>query len=198
MKKETVERRRREIFKVALKVFAEKGFDRATLDEMAEHLHISKPAIYLYFKNKELLFLSMFEEKVQILQKRVGTMVTRKLPALDKLRELVIIQVDFFKENRDFFEIMQTMAGHLHTSEHSSIKIKLKENFMKLVQQVQTLIREAVRKGSLKRLDPQLLSFALLGMVQNTMMGYFMSKQTAPLKTLDRDIFELFLKGAGT
>jgi len=44
------------ILDVANKVFAEKGYHEATMDDIAKRLGVSKGAIYLYFSSKEDLF----------------------------------------------------------------------------------------------------------------------------------------------
>jgi len=47
------------ILDVANKVFAEKGYHEATMDDIAKRLGVSKGAIYLYFSSKEDLFEAM-------------------------------------------------------------------------------------------------------------------------------------------
>jgi len=47
------------ILDAANKVFAEKGYHEATMDDIAKHLGVSKGAIYLYFSSKEDLFEAM-------------------------------------------------------------------------------------------------------------------------------------------
>lgn len=44
------------ILDAAAQVFAEKGFSRATMDDIAKKIGVSKGALYLYFKSKEQLF----------------------------------------------------------------------------------------------------------------------------------------------
>ena len=53
------EERPRQILGAALDVFAEKGFARATMDEIAEAAGITKGTIYLYFKSKKDLLLEV-------------------------------------------------------------------------------------------------------------------------------------------
>jgi len=49
---------RQEILDAATRVFAEKGFFSATLDEVAQEAEFSKGTVYLYFSSKDdLLFL---------------------------------------------------------------------------------------------------------------------------------------------
>src|SRR6476646_6272806 len=53
------EARPQEILEAALKVFAEKGFAAARMDEVARRAGVTKGTIYLYFPSKEELFKSL-------------------------------------------------------------------------------------------------------------------------------------------
>ena len=53
------------IAQAAKEVFAERGYQRATLEEIAQRAGMSKATIYLYYKNKDDLFLQVVEERVK-------------------------------------------------------------------------------------------------------------------------------------
>lgn len=59
------EERPRQILGAALDVFAEKGFARATMDEIAEAAGITKGTIYLYFKSKKDLLLEVIRAEME-------------------------------------------------------------------------------------------------------------------------------------
>ena len=56
------EERTRQIIEAATLVFAQKGFDRATMDDIAAAAGINKATIYLYFKNKDALIIAIAEQ----------------------------------------------------------------------------------------------------------------------------------------
>ena len=51
-----------DILQIALKHFANKGYENTTLEDIAKEIDITKPAIYYYFKNKEELYNEIFKE----------------------------------------------------------------------------------------------------------------------------------------
>ena len=53
-----------EILDAALKVFAQKGFAAARMDDIAKAAGVTKGTIYLYFENKEEVFKSLVRETV--------------------------------------------------------------------------------------------------------------------------------------
>lgn len=56
---------RERILAEARKIFAGKGFEAASMHEIARHVGIEKPSLYYFFKNKEQLFGAMVEETWQ-------------------------------------------------------------------------------------------------------------------------------------
>jgi len=54
------EERRNQILDAASEVFAEKGFQKARMDDIAEKASLSKGALYWYFKNKDSIVIQIF------------------------------------------------------------------------------------------------------------------------------------------
>lgn len=59
------ERRRQQIIVAAKRIFSAKGFNKATMEDIAKEAEISPGTIYLYFKNKDELYASL---SIRILQ----------------------------------------------------------------------------------------------------------------------------------
>src|SRR6266536_3475227 len=55
--------RRSEIFRAALAVFSELGYDRATLNDVVERVGVSKGCLYHHFESKEQLFIELLRDK---------------------------------------------------------------------------------------------------------------------------------------
>ncbi|MFC5181192.1 TetR/AcrR family transcriptional regulator [Actinomadura harenae] len=53
---------REQIRRVALELFAEQGYEKTSLREIAERLGVTKAALYYHFKTKEDIIASLFEE----------------------------------------------------------------------------------------------------------------------------------------
>ncbi|MGW1070612.1 TetR/AcrR family transcriptional regulator [Streptomyces aureus] len=53
---------RQRIQDVALELFSEQGYEKTSLREIAEHLDVTKAALYYHFKTKEEILISLFED----------------------------------------------------------------------------------------------------------------------------------------
>ncbi len=197
MKKKTIEKRRKEIYKAAMHIFSKKGFNKATLDEIAEKVKISKPAIYLYFKNKESLFFSMLEEKMISSTKEINTIINSKTTAIEKLKTILKGHVAFITNNIDFFKIIH----QIKLAENINNKSKLHDNFLKQykkkTQLYEIIIKKCIAEKYLKKTDSLFLAFSLQGMVNQNIFRSITYNDTSHFKDLDKKIFDLFIKGAG-
>ena len=79
--------RPQEILEAALGVFAEKGFARTRMEDIARQAGVTKGTIYLYFENKEAVFRSLIRESIgDALGQIVGQVAAFQGPSADLLR----------------------------------------------------------------------------------------------------------------
>ncbi len=79
------EQRQAELLEKAIEVFAERGYQATTMDEIAERAGVSKGMLYIYFKNKEALFGAVF----RWFGKVTGEMVIEALSGIDDEAEQI-------------------------------------------------------------------------------------------------------------
>jgi len=196
VKKETIERRRKEIFEAALEVFAKKGFDKATLDEIAEKLNITKPALYIYFKSKEELFCSMVEDKLKKLGTGLKQIFKAKISSLEKLKKVIEYHINFNKENLDFFKVVHNAKLKIGSDEKTRLRNELLKKYKKYTEKLSSLVQQCINDGHLKKDDKYFYTFALLGMINQNIFGNILFRKEKLIETLDKKVFNLFLKGA--
>ncbi|KPA09155.1 transcriptional regulator, TetR family [Candidatus Magnetomorum sp. HK-1] len=108
------ERRRQQIMVAAKRVFSDKGFSRATMEDIAKEAELSAGTIYLYFKNKDELCASLTLRILQYLQMRVEHVHNEKdLSIEEKVNSLKEALYDVY----EFDPLILRNMFHLHSSE---------------------------------------------------------------------------------
>src|SRR5262245_48815507 len=92
--------KRERILESALRVFASKGFFGAKVSDVAEEAGIADGTIYLYFKSKDDLLISLFEAEMQKVIAQLDTAMRGATDAADKLRRFVTAYFDLVQQNR--------------------------------------------------------------------------------------------------
>jgi AcrR family transcriptional regulator len=102
---------REKIMKVATSLFAKKGFDAATVDEIAAKAKVNKALIYYYFKNKDDLLTKIFDsfmEKGLVRFQELFAKIESKedFDSRGRVGEIMQILLGFMIENEELLRIM--------------------------------------------------------------------------------------------
>lgn len=108
------ERRRQQIIVAAKRVFSEKGFSRATMEDIAKEAELSPGTLYLYFKNKDELYASLSIRILQYLLIRLEHVAKEANASLEtRMESLKKALLDVY----DFDPLVIINMFHLQSSE---------------------------------------------------------------------------------
>jgi AcrR family transcriptional regulator len=100
------EQRKNDIVDAAERIFFKKGHEEATMDDVAEEAELSKGTLYLYFKNKEDLYLAIHLRGNRILYSIFESAVKNETLGIEKTRAIGKAYVEFFNKYPDYFNAM--------------------------------------------------------------------------------------------
>ena len=146
------------VLRTAVQLFLEQGYHRATLNEVAERLNITKPALYNYFRSKEEILFECWALGQERVDEFIAGINNRGGSGLVKLRQLV----HAYAEN---------MADDYGASLVRFDQRDLSEKNRKIVRAGKKGIDRTFRKyitdgiadGSIKPCDPKMTAFAIAG-----------------------------------
>src|ERR1700704_333285 len=81
--------KREAVLRTAVQLFLEQGYHRATLNEVAERLNITKPALYNYFRGKDEILFECWALGQESVDKFIAEINIGGGTALAKLRKLM-------------------------------------------------------------------------------------------------------------
>jgi AcrR family transcriptional regulator len=134
-KKRERERRRQQIMVAAKRVFTDKGFSRATMEDIATEAELSPGTLYLYFKNKDELYASLSLRILQYLTIRLKHVNAE--PFTDAAQRLTALKEAMF-DVYEFDPLILINMFHMQSSE------TLKNLSPKLLNQIETLSRNSL------------------------------------------------------
>ncbi len=98
--------KRDRILKAAVKVFAKNGFHATRVSEVAKAAGVADGTIYLYFKSKEELLVSLFEDRVEKLLAFMRESLPKQKSAPERLRAVIDMQLGLLEGERDLAEVV--------------------------------------------------------------------------------------------
>ena len=186
------ETRRAEILEAAAAVFGEKGFQRATMKDIAARAGIVPGTIYLYFRNKDDLLISIFEERVQRFIQQFQRRLILEENAEAKLRKLVELHLFEMQEHPDLAAVFQLELRQSRHFMSSYPKTDLKGYFDLIGQileegQQQGLFRKDLYLGAAKK--------AFFGAIDETVTSWLLAGQDYDLTHMAGPLADLFTRG---
>jgi AcrR family transcriptional regulator len=151
----------REILERAAELFAERGFAGTTVQDIADALGMSRPALYYYVKSKEVI-LEQLVENLSINDAKVleGIRRRRSGDAVEKLREMAQQLATNAGSNPHQTQILAQSKHHLP----ERIAKLDREAERSIVQSLIWVLEHGMRRGQFRQLDPRTAAFAIVGM----------------------------------
>jgi AcrR family transcriptional regulator len=155
----------------ALSVFAELGYHRATMQQVADRAGVSKGAVYEYFDGKEDLFVSsadtlmraMFEPALQTLEsgpgevhRRLGDFVAQVLAGVEAWNSLCVSVAQVWAE--------------LGAKEESPLRVLMREQYLTSVGRIATVFDAAVKTGEVPPFDTRQAALALIAVLDGALL----------------------------
>lgn len=97
--------RREQLISIGRQLFAERGFDATSIEEVAARARVSKPVVYVHFGGKEGLYAVVVDREVRSLLDRVGAALTAGHPRA-LLEQAALALLDYIEEETNGFRVL--------------------------------------------------------------------------------------------
>ncbi|MEW6326571.1 MAG: TetR/AcrR family transcriptional regulator [Thermodesulfobacteriota bacterium] len=174
------------ILEAASEVFAERGYSGTTIREVARRAGISIGGIYIYFQNKEELYLELTRDQMETFRKH--TEMLRDKEALAALKALIEYHLDYAIKN--------TALISMHIKEYDlEFKKNLKKTFFDSQERLVTdILKKGVMEGIFKDINCEETAEVILFSLRGATMDYLFG-QVSDLKKYGQTLYQLILNG---
>ncbi|TMN21115.1 TetR/AcrR family transcriptional regulator [Lentibacillus cibarius] len=133
----------KQIIEAAVKVIAENGYHASQISKIAKQAGVADGTIYLYFKNKEDILISVFEEKMGQFIEQIAYSISEKVQANDKL--LTLIEMHFRQLTADHHLAIVTQL-ELRQS-NTALRVKINQILKPYLSVIDDIIIEGTEQG---------------------------------------------------
>jgi len=156
------------ILAAGTRLFAEKGFNGASMATLAEMTHIAGATIFYHFKNKEDLFLAVLEGVSSgILTAFQDHFANRSFSSgLEKVETAISFYLDLTSQHEDWFLLLQTNHPHQMAEVNPIYRGHLEAICNCFVDFFEQAIVQGQSDGSIREVPPRHAALILLSMVE--------------------------------
>lgn len=183
-----------EILQAAHHVFAEKGYDQATISDIASAAGVAKGTIYLYYRSKRDVYWAALKNDMLTLRDETRRQLDGAGTIEQKVRAVIATKLQYFEQHRDFFRIYYAELGRSVTR-HTQFQRQIEEIYLEQVHMLGQALQQAVRRRAIRHLRAEATAFAVLDLTRGVIAQRLRGWSSAEL---DDDIaftFDLVWKG---
>ena len=181
--------REREILECAKQVFAERGFHKASINDIIQRANIARGTFYLYFRGKQEVFDSILDEALEELRARI-TRIDVDTPDADppqvQLRQSLIRVMEYVLGDRPLTLIL---LNHKQTPD-VDVAARVDAFFSDITDMIVSSLTYGISAKLVRPCDTSLVAAALLGAVRG-MVEYCVAQPEPP--SVDQIVDELIL-----
>jgi AcrR family transcriptional regulator len=192
-KSELEQQRKKQILDAAERVFSERGFDKARMDDIVQESGLSKGALYWYYKSKDALiralldrvFISEMQEAENLVHlqtsssERLSIFVQYAVREYKRFEKLLPLAYEFIALAYRSKVVRETLTGYF-------------EHYTKIIAEV---IQQGVERGEFKACDAHATALALIGMYEGIALLWFLAPDKVDWDRMAEQPLEIFLSG---
>ena len=183
--------RHRAVLETAARLICEKGYEAASVQDIADACGLTKAGLYYYIRSKEDLLLEIQNYGMDIFEERVLLPVLSISDPVERLkacmeRNIFLVTEGWSKEVTIILHEHDTLTGDAR--QHINARKKRYVHFL------ESSFEEAVREGRIRRIEPRVAAFSFLGQVL-WIYKWYRPDGKIPADRLAREMQDLFFGG---
>ena len=156
---------KRKIFETSMKLFAEKGYDATSIEDITATVGVAKGTLYYHFSSKEEIFNFLIEEGIKLLQNSVDIKTSKHNNYIDKIKAIVLIQIKIVAKYENIITIL--LSQFWGTKERNK---KCQDLVYQYIGQIEKIVQEGIEKGEIKKGYTRAIASEIYGLICSTLV----------------------------
>ncbi len=184
-----------QIIDAAVRVFARNGYYNSRVSDIAREAGIAAGTIYLYFKTKDEILVTVFREKMAEWVAHARAEIAGERDAVAKLRRLVRLHFRVLEDHPDLAEVVQVELRQGQKFFRGASAHEVSSYF----DLIASILDEGIETGAIRRdLAVKVATKMLFGAMDQMATSWVLGKRAYRLSDTAESVAEIFLKGVAT
>jgi AcrR family transcriptional regulator len=154
--------RHRQILETAARLICEKGYEGASIQDIADACNLTKAGLYHHIRSKEHLLLEIQNYGMDVFEEQVLSQVVAIADPVERLKtcmekNVLLVTQGWSKE--------VTIILHEHATLTGEARAQINARKKRYVRFLESSFAEAIRAGRIRAVNPTVAAFSFLGMV---------------------------------
>ena len=181
---------KRKIFETSMKLFAEKGYDATSIEDITATVGVAKGTLYYHFSSEEEIFNFLIEEGIKLLQNSIDIKTAKFSNYIDKIKAIVLIQIKIVVKYEDLITILLSQFWGQEQRHQMCQK-----NILEYVHKIEKIVEEGIQKGQIKQGNPQAIASEIYGLICSSLVYKVRSKEEIDIMKLFKEFENTVIEG---
>ena len=174
---------KRKIFETSMKLFAQKGYDATSIEEITATVGVAKGTLYYHFSSKEEIFNFLVEEGIKLLQNSIDIKTAKFTNYIDKLKAVILIELKIVNKYEDIITILLTQFWGKETRNETCKKL-----VYQYINKIENLVKEGIDKKQIKEGNAKVIASEIYSLICSALVY----KNTNPEEYRIMDLYTEF------
>ena len=156
---------KRKIFETSMKLFAEKGYDATSIEEITATVGVAKGTLYYHFSSKEEIFNFLIEEGMKLLHNSIDIKTAKFTNSIDKLKAIILIQIKIVVK----YEHLITILLNQFLGKEARNQ-KCKKHILDYIKKIEEIVKEGMEAKQIKKGNPEVIASEIYGLICSTLV----------------------------
>lgn len=156
---------KRKIFNTAIKLFSEKGYDNASVEDITAIAGVAKGSLYYHFAKKEDIFDMLLQEGIGLLKNSVEIKTKKCTSSLDKIKAVILIEIKVIVKYEDFLNVVLSQIW----GEKEKNK-KCKKAVFEYIKIIEDIVKEGIENGEFYDEDVEAIASGIFGVTCSSLI----------------------------
>lgn len=184
---------KRKIFETSMKLFAEKGYDATSVEDITANVGVAKGTLYYHFSSKEEIFNFLVEEGIKLLQNSVDIKTAKFTNYIDKIKAIVLIQIKIVVKYEDLITILLSQFWGNETRNQMC-----KKHILSYINKIEDIVKEGINRGEIKKGNPQAIASEIYGLICSTLVYKVRNNKEIDIMKLYKEFENTVIEGLKT
>ncbi len=188
------EERTAQIIAAAIAAFAQLGFDKTRMDDIANGVGLSKGTLYLYFKSKDEIITAVLDQFFTEEIDGVADLLAAPIPASEKLSTLIIqMMADTESQLGQYLSVW--LEFYAIAAREGAFRDKMLQYMNQFVDLFTALIQQGIDSGEFRPVDTRDTAVAAAAQFEGIILLWAVDKDLLDLMRVTKTAVDLLLRG---
>lgn len=181
---------KRKIFETSMKLFAEKGYDATSIEEITATVGVAKGTLYYHFSSKDEIFYFLVEEGMKLLKNSIEIKTSKFDNVIDKIKAIILIQIKVIAKYEHIITII--LNQFLGTE---SRNLSCQAFVLDYIKTIEEIILDGMKKNEIPNGDAKLIASTIFSLTYSILVYKLQNDNSISVNELYKKYQNIIING---